>query len=343
MSIRTLVLTAVAALALAVQTASAWEVDGFSCVEVKPESDSIVSVPFVRAGEREFTATGVAGSVITVGAATGFGANELMDFYYVRLSSGKWSTITANTSTTFTVADASILTGFEAGQSFKLHRHQTFESVFPDAFEGVSFIKSASGFTRSTEVIVLSTGIGVNKAALFTYYFLSGEWRRIGSSANQDNTVIPPQSLLIIRNGRATGKTLKFYTFGNVDDTTLVQPLAVATVANDVPTAHGSPSGRTLAELNLAGTSAFVSSASGFAIRDQIIVFDNNATGQNKAAIATYFHLSAGATNEWRRIGSALNQNNTVIPAGTAFIIRKFAAGAPGSVDWTQNQPSKFD
>jgi uncharacterized protein (TIGR02597 family) len=327
---------------LAAQTASAWEVDGFSCVEVKPESDSIVSVPFVRAGAREFTATGVAGSVITVGASTGFGTNELMDFYYVRLSNGKWSTLTANTATTFTVADASILAGFEAGQSFKLFRHQTFESVFPDAFEGVSYLKSASGFTRSTEVIVLSTGIGINKAAQFTYFYLNGEWRRIGSAANQDNTVIPPQSLLIIRNGRASGKTLKFYTFGDVDDTTLVQPLAVGAVANDVPTAHGSPTGRTLAELNLANTPAFVSSASGFAIRDQIIVFDNSATGQNKAAFATYFHLSSGSTNEWRRIGSGANQNNTIIPPGTAFVIRKFA-GTPGTVDWTQNQPSKFD
>lgn len=335
MNFKSMALVVVAALLLAMQSKSMAETTGFSQVSVPANSDVIVSVPFSRDVAASLVVNSVSGSNINV--TNTLTPNQYQTLFLVRFTSGaatgRWSTISGNGANQLTLANAAVLTGVVAGDKFDVLPHQTLDSVFPDSFQGYSFRPSTSAFVRSTEVLFLSEAVGTNKSAAETYFFLgsANEWRRVGSGLNFDKKVINPQQGFIVRNNSTS--TLNLLTFGDVLENSQVSGLTVASQANDVIISTGQPVGVRLGDLNLGGTPAFVTSVSAFVRRDELLVFNNAATGRNKSAAVTYFYLG-GATPGWRRVGSGSIVDNDVLPAGSAFIVRKFS-GTPGSVNWS--------
>jgi len=338
MKIKASAITAAILLALAAQSANAVSAVGYNAVTVPTNSDVLVSVPFTKDASGSFAVSSVTADGVTV--TDTLTANAYTNGY-VRFTSGGgaglWSTISANGTGGFTLANTNALTGVQAGDSFKVYPHQTLASVFPSTMEGVSFKKSASTVSRSTEVLFPNTSsVGINKSPSATYFFYNNAWRKVGSSASTsfNNTVVSPQEYFILRN-RSTN-TLTYVASGNVEPVAVGRYVATQTSKDDVAAVSGRPMATTLAGLKLGGTSAFVTSSSSVSRKDELLVFNNSTTGMNKSQAATYYYYN----NAWRKVGSAatLSFDNEPLPAGAALIIRK-ATGTAGAAAWNQSSP----
>ncbi len=314
--------------------------DGASLVvRVPPESDAVVSVPFELPVVYTGTVTVVAGNTITV-SGTPFAGQTYAAQFYVRFKSGGrnglWSTVSANTANTLTLADTSVVSGVAVGNQFDLRPHQTLNTVFPAGLAGVSYLTSVSASIRKTEVLTMDNlNVAINKSSSATYYHLSGAWRRAGSAGGFGSIVLPPDQPFVLRNkGNASALLLMMngqYATGHWGRLIPTH----ASLSNDLYVNSGRPIAVTLNELMLGGTAAFASSSSASVRADELLVFDNAATGQNKSATATFYYL-AGV---WRQAGSGADWGNLpVIGPGTGFIIRK-KNGAPGLAVWSAAAP----
>ncbi len=305
---------------------------GYLQINVPANSDAFVSVPFTRPATFKGKITGV--SPLTVASAHGASAAT----HYVRVirgsKDGQWSTVaTAPTATTLTLADASVQAGIAIGDEIIVYPHQTLSSVFPASLAGISFIPSFSASDRRTEILEMdNTSIQQNKSAAAVYFYLSGVWRKTGSGLDWGGYVLPPDKPFIIRNKLNTNP-LPFITSGDMEMNRTGRAIPGST-NNDLFVAPTRTFGMTLNQLMLGGTTAFRNSDSASARHDELLVFNNAATGQNKSAAFTYYYLGG----VWRRTGSGLDWGNdpSVLPAGTGFIIRRKSTGAtpPASVDW---------
>jgi len=325
-------------------------VGGMNMTVVAPLGDSIVSVPFVQRTEGVFTVTSVSSNVANISQTLNL--NQYSgSLFYVRFTSGiangRWSTIVSNTANSFTLDDATLLSGVVIGDSFKVLRHHTLSSLFPDAHKGLSFIQSPNAFTRSTEILVIPVGgangvtpaiNGINKSASTTYFFLNGRWNRSNAATNGDNDIILPQSYFIIRN-RSAATSLTFTSFGEVEPSAQATRIVIQSIKNDIPGSTGLPVPVRLSQLDLGGSSAFVNSPSSFSRGDELYVFPpNGTTGFNKSASITYYFLNGA----WRKSpgSAALNADAELLPAGAAFVFRKSAGAAGTAVIW--NAPNPF-
>lgn len=93
-----------------------------------------------------------------------------------------------------------------------------------------------------------------------------------------------------------------------------------------------------LNDLNLGGTTAFVSSTGTLSPdrKDELLVFDNAQALRNKAPSATYFYYNGA----WRAQSDVTADAGTdIIPKGAGFIIRK-AQTVVGATHMWKNTPS---
>jgi uncharacterized protein (TIGR02597 family) len=315
---------------------------GYNKLAVPAKSDVLVSVPFAKGNLGTFTVSGdpnAADGIAVSGAP--FTAGELNGMYFVQVlngdAKGRWATIASNTTTNLVLADNHFIADLADGDEIRVLKHQTLGGLFPASLKGFSFLASPSPATRVTEILIPDAGgTGVNKAPAATYYYSNGAWRKFPGLPTQsfDQTVLAPDSYVIIRNN--SDEELTFLAGGTVLSEAVSQVVPVKTLANDVVITTGRPVPVKLKDLQLGGTAAFESSPSPAAIKDQLLVFDNAATGTNKAPVATYYY-SNGA---WRKFpgNPAQSFDSTELPAGAALLIRK-AAGTEQTVTWTQSLP----
>lgn len=336
--------TAALLIGMAVQAVQAADVVGFNKVTVPANSDAVVTVPFVQKSVGSFAATGTTGTGIVI--AGGLAANAFQNVFYVRMTSGpaagRWSTVTGNSATEFTLADTSFLASVAAGNTFDLVPHQTLARVFSDDLKDITFTASTSPVIHTMEVLLPDgTSVGINKAPNETYYYraVSGvsAWRKVGAGASIsfDNTILPPGAYFVLRNNNATA--LSFLTKGNVAASQQqARTVATESAQNDLPAASGNPFPVTLLDLNLGGTPAFQNSTSPVIHTDELLVF-SNTTGQNNPPPITYYYRTVSGVAAWRKVGAGASEdhNSDIIPAGAALVIRK-GAGTPGSAGWVQ-------
>jgi len=95
------------------------------------------------------------------------------------------------------------------------------------------------------------------------------------------------------------------------------------------------PLSLTLDELGLHGTSVFETTTQTDDIKDQLLVYDNAATGKNKTPSATYFYFNGA----WRKVGAdvATNFGSDEIAATAAIAIRKAPAGVQATSFWVND------
>lgn len=267
MKMKASAITAAALLALAAQAANAAEAVGYNVVTVPANSDVLVSVPFNQNTEGSFTVSSVTANGVTVTNA--LTANAYTNGYYVRFTAsggeGLWSTISANGTGGFTLADTNVLTYVGAGNAFRVYKHQTVGSVFPAGMYGISY---TNGVTIS---VYNNTVSGINKSPATTINYLSGPKRW-----NNANQILNPDSMILIRNGSAA--TLSYVCGGDVPDYN-VALLVPAGVAKDTLIGSGFPVDTT------------VEAISGAAGRT-VSVYNNAATGQNKSPATTINYLT---------------------------------------------------
>jgi uncharacterized protein (TIGR02597 family) len=316
---------------------------GYNRIVVPANSDVLVSAPFTGEPNGPHTVTSVAGNTLTVAAGSFAGgeydAGTEFGRYYVRFTSGaaegRWSTIASNASNTVTLETA--VAGVAADDAFVIYPHNTLGSVFSSKTLGLSYVASDSLFKRNTDVLIPHTAsTGINKASSATYYYKDGAWRRFGKplTATYDDAVLEPGQYFILRN--RTDAALTYLVTGVAPTVALTRTLPVQSQQNDVASTTGRPVPLTLSGLQLGGSDAFETTVTLGNRQDELLVFDNAATGFNKSPSATYYYYNGA----WRKDGESatVSYDNETIGVGAGLIIRK-AAGTVGTVEWNQKAP----
>lgn len=216
-------------------------------------------------------------------------------------AAGTLLTVTANTTTSVTVAGADLTTlGIVAGvDRFEFVPVDTLFSLF-----GSNILLGGPTWTEADNVYVMSSGTFIG----YYYDTTLGYWRRAnsGSTLSRNDVIIRPDTgVIIARRGPQT--TLTFT--GTVPTTTFRAPLANA----GTTTIHtGFPTPVTIGALSLNTNIPNWRTSSDWNSADQLFVFSAGSwTG--------FYHNGAG----WRRTnsGSTLDRSNVEIPAGAPIQI----------------------
>lgn len=346
-SIYAIALTSLALSGANAQTTATTDPVGFMTIDLPVGSDTVVAAPLTKAPVFQGSVTSRGGFTLT---STGANFGNLTSLpHYVQAIGGTQNgmifDIAANTTDTVTLVDNGIQpTGLDAGATYKVVPYWTLSQLFPSTDQGVSFTPSANTLVTGRRTQVLfpnTTGTGINRAASATYYFVTNSyWRSTtGGTNNFDNTPVLPDSYFIVRNTTNSASGLKLTVAGSVNVGAMtVQLDSVGSSQNDNYVSLGRPTDITLNDLGLISSGAFAPSINTLLTgrRDQLLVFNNAATGFNKAASATYYYLTNATTQGWRSTTAGTNDvGNTVIPAAVGYVIRKATNSGTGTTFWT--------
>lgn len=321
---------------------------GFNSITCLPHSDTICSVPF----NSEVAFQGVllhspsinAGAVtLTPSTAVSWIPNQFQTIYFVRFISGAMSgmyfQVSANAAGTLTVDPAGEdLSTVLAGDQFKLCKFWTLGTLFPPATQTTIVPSTGNiGPQRRTEILFPNTsGAGINLSASIICFLVDNhEWRDASGFTNADNYILYPDTYFIVRHAKAAISNPTTYTItGSVELKDVSAILATRLAGQqDNFVSHGRPVDIKLKDLGLS-SSAFIDSASnlGPARRDQLLIFSNDVAKINRSASAIYFRVGG----QWRNASGFVAADDDIMPAGSGFIIRKYAAAGSGVI-WTNN------
>ncbi|MDW8349004.1 MAG: TIGR02597 family protein [Verrucomicrobiae bacterium] len=305
---------------------------GFVRYNALANSDIYVTPPFERPAFWSGTIASVSGNVVTLNNASltpnqlVYAAGTQPNTYYLRIGShssinpkeGNYYTITANGTNTVTLDLAGDnISSIAPGTKAKIIPYWTLNTLFPNG-QGIN--ASPSEFSIQTRVIVpniLANGINLPASSIFYYLGPQSQWRKIGSTANQNDTIINPDNYVIIRSAASPSQ---FAIAGNVSMEKNAYWLRTQnSQSQDNPLGLPRPMPVKLVDAGFISSGAFASSPSEFNITDRLIVFDNTTTGINKPAKAVYYYTN----NQWRKVGSTGNAGNDEINLYEGVVIRK--------------------
>jgi uncharacterized protein (TIGR02597 family) len=322
---------------------------------------------------------GATNAVLTVTGAT-FGAYG--STHYVKFTSGPDSgsvfAITANDATTITIDRNGQSLAAVSGNTFAVTKFWTLNELFPPALctnsaaglvgppavapTGTAIVSSLTPLAgaRRTQLLLSDiTTANVNLSASAIYYVLApqvgppatvAQWRQSGGSVDVGGLQLWPDTYFTIRNPSTINGNTTYTVTGEVDMSIdnkipLYTRVGGSTAKRDNPRAITRPIDVTLNGLNLGGTPAFVTSATALAgaRRDELLVFDNSVTSQNKSASAIYYYIAAqvgppATPAQWRQAGGSTDAGGVVIPAGSGFIIRKFGTVDGSTTFWNNTK-----
>ncbi|KAB2637827.1 MAG: TIGR02597 family protein [Verrucomicrobia bacterium] len=348
-----LILAAAASGLASAQTAYTTPV-GYVTQTILQNSDTYVGLPLHQAVAYADAASAVTGSVVTITSATPLTASQFAGTYYLKFTSGTalgmWFPVTANTTTTITLNLNGATLSAAAPDTFEVIPFWTLKTLFDPTVSTTDPTTTANAIVASTSTLAggrrtqllvpdLVTA-GTNLSAASVYYAHSGLWKQPGQG-NTDfgNTQLWPDTYFILRHPSTVTSNTAYTISGSVDMAAFNVNLATqAATAQDVAVALPRPVDVTLNQLNLGGTTAFMNSTSTLAggRRDQLLVFDNTVTAQNKSSAAIYYY-HAGL---WKQPGQGNTDFGTnTIKAGTGFIIRKYQSGTGATSLWNHTSP----
>jgi uncharacterized protein (TIGR02597 family) len=323
---------------------TASEIQGFIKFTVPANTDTLVSPALGRPVAWSGAVNTVSAGRLAVASAPGWAADQFVptnshpDTFYVRILSGAlrghYFTIASNDATSVLLDNAGFdLSAVKPGDSVEIAPYWTLGTLYPSSMANSSFTPSSSALFRQTELYFYDvSGVGINRAPSKTYYYCNGAWRQVGASITTsfNNAVILPDTYFLQRNkGKATALT----------ESGRVLKSAVATVIEggtslqqDNFIALPFPVGVTLRQTALFESGAFKPTVSASSHEDELLVFDDTATGINRSPNAIYFYFDNG----WRKTGAALTEDfsdSVILAAGHGFVVRK-AAGSSAQM-WT--------
>jgi uncharacterized protein (TIGR02597 family) len=347
------------------------EPTGFNKVTCLANSDTIVSVPLrVKGGIRRAltAAPAISGDSATLTLTPDSFSPGAFTKHYLKFITGdregRWYDIqtSANNGTPNTAAAVTInlngdtLGGATTGDSVLIAEYWTLDTLFPPTGatsswsgippvpDGHAIVASTNALNRKTEVLLPNlSGVGINISFSSTYYLTtgtSGTWKKVGDTSKPSfgDTILYPDNYFIIRHNSSVINPTVFKMVGEVEMQSMTIPL-LSQSSGKQDNFIGLPRPVDVSLLNLAldGVS-FVNSANALNRKDELLVFNNALVGKNKSASATYYRLATG--NSWRKVGDSTTvQDNTVIPAGSGFIIRKASIAPAGTAMWQNPSP----
>jgi len=307
---------------------------GFVQLSLLGNSDSYVSIPFLRPAAATAIVSSIASNVVTATQqypAT-WSANQFVysagtqsNNYYLRFpsgtSGGRTFTITANTANSVTL-NSGLLTGVANGDAFVIEPYWTLNSVFPN---GTGVNVSPTVGNRNTEILIPDFATaGINLSAAKIYFFNSSIWKQTGQgSADHGDDVLQLNAPFIVRHNVATNTTL--VCAGAVPihrwNIALRTPDGSAGDKQDSYFGITRPIPVSLDDSGLISSGAFAPSPLPGSRTDELFTFDNSAVAKNKSSSAVYFYWNSA----WRRVGagSSVFGATQVFMPGTGVIIRK--------------------
>jgi uncharacterized protein (TIGR02597 family) len=322
---------------------------GFTTNSLLANSDSFISLPFIRPPAFVGGIQSAAGTTITVSGSP-WTANQFVyaagtqpNRYYALIGpaaaanpkEGHTYPIIGNGTNTLTVdLGADSLTGIPMNAQLSVIPNWTLATAFPASDQNVSFTPTTVVGTYKTQIRVPdASASGINQPYT-TYYFRNNAWHVIGDDVtDRGDDPFMPDSYFVVRNENGA-PTLPLVSLGGVLLKKLAVPLATSTTtAQDNPVSLLRPLD---VALNATGLNATDGS---FLNGDQLLVFNNAVAAFDKAPSAIYVQAAGVTEGPWRRVGdTTTDRGGEIIPSGTGFIIRK--AISDGQPDfWTNNFP----
>lgn len=336
---------------------------GFYKVTCQSNADTIVSVPFTRIPEYTGLIESISENSITVGGSPAWtpgqwaylGVALQSNHYYAVINNGpKEGAIFPITNNTANAIQLELspedLSGVSAGNQIKIIPYWTLITAFPDG----SVVPSGSAGTRPTELLIPNfDGTNINQAVVANYYFFTNAttraWRLVGGgTVNRNNDILIPDGFVIVRHNTATQTVV--VAPGSVPlkkQRSVVGRNGAGTAGRDNYIALIRPTPVSLNDSGLYQSGAFRPSAAAGTRVDELLVFDNNAVGQNKSPIQNYYYFTNSTTSAWRLVGggTADRGTNEVFKPGFGVILRANNVNnppTPSSVTWVSDPPQGY-
>ncbi|HEY4281911.1 MAG TPA: TIGR02597 family protein [Chthoniobacterales bacterium] len=301
-------------------------------------SNTVISAPFYQVATFQGALTSLDSSNQVSFSGAAFGDLTTTPFlarFKTGNSVGRFFRISANTPTQLTLdtnaatggsgytlttsAPSSTQTQLAVGDSVEICPANSLNTLFP----------SGAPFGTGTSATGADNVLLFNGTAWETYFFNTSvnQWRRSGSGLNQNNKIVfPDQGMFIVRRTTSAVNVTFLGTVPSTTEKTDFPGAGSSFKANrfpiDLTFGTGNLSNNTELNLNLklagwhGGTSANDAG-------DNIYLW-------NGTSWSVYFYNTS--VNQWRRSGSGLNQNTTVIPLGAAiFVVRTTSASGSNS------------
>ncbi|CAN5291328.1 hypothetical protein BH20VER2_BH20VER2_15390 [soil metagenome] len=322
---------------------------GFTTTSLLGNSDSYISVPFVRPAAFVGGIQSSGGTNITV-SGNPWTANQFVyapgsqpNYYYALIGpassanpkEGRTYPILSNTTNTITVdLGADNLTGLPANAQLSIIPNWSLATVFPASDANVSFTPTTSVPTYKTQIRVPDTSTPGTNLPHRTYYFGNSAWRLLGDAAtDRGDDPLLPDSYFAVRNLNGA-PTLPLVTLGAVLLKKVTLPLSTNTTgAQDNPVGLLRP-----LDVSLNATGLDLSDGS-FVAGDELHLFNNSVAGYDKAP-RVYVRNPSAANARWTWAADPMNdRGNEIIPAGTGFLIRKASTADGQAAYWTNSFP----
>lgn len=313
-------------------------------------SDTLISLPLKQPSEFNGVVDSVNGAVVTVSGSPAWAADTWVydadsgnPTYYLFVGdgalAGSYFTITdsAEATVTLDIGTDGDISSLAASDAISIHPYFTLSELFPNG-EGLN--ASTSPAQRNSELLFPNVGgLGINLASEATYYFMNGNFYRVGGDLNvtHNDDFLLPDSYFILRNNVATETKVTFLGEVVMDD------LAMPIIAQDLSQQDNiiglqRPIEMTLDESGLVSSGAFATTTDSSSPTDVLLVFDNSVAKKNRTSDdATQFYYFNGA---WRKVGEPDTSDfgdTQVFTPGTGFIIRKATALSVSEQVWSNS------
>ena len=307
---------------------------GFVSQTVEASSDAVIAAPLYRAPAFKGKISSIAGSVITVVGSPGWTASQFVqnsptqnDTFAAIIATGTKeglvATITANGGATVTVQTAAgddltgikteIADGSGLGDEIDILPYWT-----PSSFLGDSVV-------AGTNLLLFPSNVpGVNLSAGTILVYTGSAWLNTGNFSDASHLPLGFGQALIFRNNSAGAVDVT--SVGSVPMTS--HRIILRTLAGGTPqdnwVGYTSPVPETIGSTGL-----------GIAAGDNLLVFDNSATGQNKSASQILVYTGSA----WLDTGNFSNVTDTfMIQPGFGYVLRKAQTTNPEDVVWQDLQ-----
>jgi len=259
---------------------------------------------------------------------------------------GNWYEVSSSTATSITVFDDIESDGLTSSDSIKVVPVWTLDTLFPSGGD----IPASSDVTNPVAYVFTNPSAitGINLSSDKSYIYHSGEQGLAGwydannlGGGSQGDVALYPDTYITVRN--LTGSDASVVLAGSVPADTLATDVLSASFEADNQVVNPFPAGLTLADSNLylasggpLGGSADVTNPS-----DQLLIYEGAATSLNPSTTKTIIYHTGeqglAGYYDANNLGGG-TQENYVIPANAALIIRKGASSA-GVTKWRPNLP----
>jgi uncharacterized protein (TIGR02597 family) len=291
---------------------------GFVRLFVPAQSDAVLSIPMLREPVFRGKISAISGNKVTLSGTPAIPSGTVCALLLTSgAKEGMHAKITAQSAAVVTVAfnPGDNLTGVAAGTN------GTEVYVVP-YWTPASLVKATA--PAGIQILgIENAGAGINLSFNRTYKHTGGgAWQNTRSGTNASAAPLPFHSAFVLRNTSDTKLTVTVT--GSVP--MRKHRLNLATLAGntpqDIPMGYGSPVPETLNKVGLGA----------MANGDQILGFDNAATGYNKSA--SQLLIMEGGVWKDQITGEAVETTFQLKP-GYGYIYRKAATSAPSVTVWT--------